>query len=166
MQNKKIICLGSATWDTIFQVEVIPSAGIKVLPTRAVQLASGMATSAADLARVTARMRTKFNARFPGLRHIPFEHAWSGHLCLTKNAVSVMRELEPDLFSACVQNGLGTTRGTLTGIGAAELAMGQTSEITRFFLAEAEPTRLPPHPFDSIGANAYLRFKEWQASAE
>jgi sulfofructose kinase len=47
MQNKKIICLGSATWDTIFQVEVIPSAGIKVLPTRAVQLASGMATSAA-----------------------------------------------------------------------------------------------------------------------
>ena len=126
----------------------------------------GMATSAADLARVTARMRTKFNARFPGLRHIPFEHAWSGHLCLTKNAVSVMRELEPDLFSACVQNGLGTTRGTLTGIGAAELAMGQTSEITRFFLAEAEPTRLPPHPFDSIGANAYLRFKEWQASAE
>lgn len=125
-----------------------------------------MATSAADLARVTAKMRQKFDARFPGLRHVPFEHAWSGHLCLSKNAVSVMRELESGLYSACVQNGLGTTRGTLTGIGAAELATGQISDITRFFTAEAEPSRLPPHPFDTIGANAYLRFKEWQARSE
>lgn len=125
-----------------------------------------MTTSAADLARVTARMRAKFDARFPGLRQVNFQHSWSGHLCLTKNAVSVMRELEPGLYSACVQNGLGTTRGTLTGVGAAELAMGRTSDITRFFTAEAEPSRLPPHPFDTIGANAYLRFKEWQARAE
>jgi hypothetical protein len=44
--------------------------------------------------------------------------------------------------------------------------LGQTSDITRYFLAEAEPSRLPPHPFDTIGANAYLRFKEWQARSE
>lgn len=125
-----------------------------------------MATSVADLVRVTARMRKKFDARFPVLRSIPFEYAWSGHLCLTKNAVSVMRELEPGLYSACVQNGLGTTRGTLTGIGAAELALGHSSEITRHFSSEAEPSRLPPHPFDTIGANAYLRWKEWRAEAE
>lgn len=125
-----------------------------------------MATSVADLARVATKMRAKFDARFPSLTHLKFEHAWSGHLCLTKNAVSVMRELEPGLYAACVQNGLGTTRGTMTGIGAADLAMGQTSDITRFFTAEAEPSRLPPHPFDTIGANAYLRWKEWQARAE
>lgn len=125
-----------------------------------------METSLGDLNRVAAKMRAKFDARFPSLRGVKFETAWSGHLCLTKNAVSVMRELEPGLFSACVQNGLGTTRGTLTGIGAADLALGRTSDITRFFLAEAEPSRLPPHPFDRIGANAYLRWKEWQARAE
>lgn len=125
-----------------------------------------MRTSAADLARVAARMREKFDARFPMLAGAGFEYAWSGHLCLTMNAVSVMRELEPGLFSACVQNGLGTTRGTLTGIGAAELACGRTSEITGFFLADAEPTRLPPHPVDTIGANLYLRWKEWQARME
>lgn len=125
-----------------------------------------MQTSAADLARVAAAMRAKFDARFPMLKHLGFEHVWSGHLCLTRNAVSVMRELEPGLFSACVQNGLGTTRGTLTGIGAAELAMEHSSDITRFFTAEDEPARLPPHPFDTIGANLYLRFKEWRAKAE
>lgn len=126
----------------------------------------GMQTSAADLARVVQGMRRKFDRRFPALSGIPFEHSWSGHLCLSKNAVSVMRELEPGLYSACVQNGLGTTRGTLTGLGAADLALGRDTEITRFFLAEVEPARLPPHPFDTIGANAYLRWKEWQARAE
>jgi len=45
--EKSIICLGSAVWDTIFQMESIPTAGIKVLPSRALQIASGMATSAA-----------------------------------------------------------------------------------------------------------------------
>lgn len=47
MLSKSVICLGSAIWDTIFKVDAIPSAGIKVLPTQAVQAASGMATSAA-----------------------------------------------------------------------------------------------------------------------
>ena len=47
MGSQPIICLGSAVWDTIFQVDTIPSAGVKVLPSRAVQAASGMAASAA-----------------------------------------------------------------------------------------------------------------------
>jgi glycine/D-amino acid oxidase-like deaminating enzyme len=126
----------------------------------------GMKTTAGELATLVQRMRAKFDARFPMLGGVRFEYTWSGHLCLSRNAVSVMRELEPGLFSACVQNGLGTARGTLTGIGAAELACGRTSAITEFFLAEAEPTRLPPHPFDTIGANLYLCWKEWQARLE
>ncbi len=126
----------------------------------------GMETSAADLARLVRAMRAKFDARFPGLAGQPFEHCWSGHLCLTKNAVSVMRELEPGLVAACVQNGLGTARGTLSGIGAAELVCGQASEITEYFAAEPEPAKLPPHPFDTIGATLYLRAKEWQARRE
>ena len=125
-----------------------------------------MQTSAADLRRLEHIMRRKFDARFPMLKDVRFEHAWSGHLCRSKNGVSVLRELEPGLYAACVQNGLGTARGTLTGIGAAELACSQTSAITEFFTAQAEPAKLPPHPFDTIGANAYLRWKEWQARLE
>lgn len=125
-----------------------------------------MQTSAGDLARVVRTMRKKFDDRFPMLRGVRLEYSWSGHLCLSRNNVSVMRELEPGLYAACVQNGLGTARGTLTGIGAAELALGRTSDITTFFTAEAEPVRLPPHPFDTIGANAYMRWKEWQSRLE
>jgi glycine/D-amino acid oxidase-like deaminating enzyme len=94
------------------------------------------------------------------------EFSWAGHLCLSRNGVAVMRELERGLYSACVENGLGTTRGTLTGIGAAELACGITSDITRHFTAEAEPTLLPPPPFSAIGATLFLRWKEWRAGNE
>ena len=125
-----------------------------------------MQTSTSDLKRLEDRMRRKFDARFPQLADLRFQFSWSGHLCLSKNGVSVMRELEPGLFSACVCNGLGTARGTLMGIAAAELACGRTSDITAFFLSENEPAKLPPHPIDTIGANAFMRWKEWQARQE
>jgi sulfofructose kinase len=47
MEDKPVICLGCAFWDTIFKVDQIPGYGTKVLPEEAVQAASGMATAAA-----------------------------------------------------------------------------------------------------------------------
>lgn len=126
----------------------------------------GMEASAGALKRAAAVHRRKFEQRFPMLKGVRQEYSWAGHLCLSKNGVSVMRELDDGLFAACVQNGLGTARGTLTGIGAAELASGAQSDVTRHFTAEAEPARLPPPPFSTIGANVYLRWKEWRAGAE
>jgi glycine/D-amino acid oxidase-like deaminating enzyme len=126
----------------------------------------GMEASEASLARAAKVHREKFEERFPQLASVSMEYSWAGHLCLSRNGVSVMKELDRGLFSACVCNGLGTARSTLTGIGAAELASGVTSDITRHFGTELEPTRLPPRPFSTIGANVYLRWKEWQAGKE
>jgi sulfofructose kinase len=57
MSDKHIICLGSALWDTIMSVDHIPPHGGKVLPTIAVQAASGMATVAAvTIARLGGRV--------------------------------------------------------------------------------------------------------------
>ena len=119
-----------------------------------------------NVLRAAKLMQRKFDQRFPQLAGVQMEYAWAGHLCLTLNSVSVMRQLDDGLFSGCVQNGLGTTRGTLTGIGVAELACGETSAITHHFLAEAPPKKLPPQPFQQIGANAMLRFREWRAKSE
>lgn len=122
--------------------------------------------TASDVARAARVMQRKFDTRFPQLAGMKMEFAWAGHLCLTLNGVSVMRQLDDGLFSGCVQNGLGTARGTLTGIGAAELACGETSAITDHFTAEATPRKLPPQPFQQVGANAVLRWREWRARAE
>lgn len=120
----------------------------------------------ADLSRAAKVMQRKFDQRFPQLAGMRMEHAWAGHLCLSLNGVAVMRQLDDGLFSGCVQNGLGTARGTLTGIGAAELACGAGSAITRHFGTQAPPKRLPPQPFQELGANVVLRWKEWKARDE
>lgn len=53
MNDKPVICLGCAFWDTIFKIDEFPRRGTKILPEKAVQAAAGMATaSAAAIARL------------------------------------------------------------------------------------------------------------------
>jgi glycine/D-amino acid oxidase-like deaminating enzyme len=126
----------------------------------------GMLPSEDAVARAAEIHRRKFADRFPALAEVPMEYTWAGHLCLSWNGVSVMRELEPGLYSACCDNGLGTVRSTLTGIGAADLVLGRPSGIAAHFLAQEEPAKLVPSPFAEIGANLYFRWKEWRARRE
>lgn len=140
--------------------------GNRIVTRTCAALRPGMRPRAGDLARAARVMQQKFDIRFPQLAGMRMEYAWAGHLCLTLNGVAVARQIDDGVFSGCVCNGLGTARGTLTGICAAELACGVESGITRHFTAEAQPRRLPPQPFREIGANAVLRWKEWRAREE
>lgn len=143
-----------------------PLGGNRIITRTCASFLPGMEASDAALKRTAAIHARKFADRFPALAGVKQDYTWAGHLCLTRNAVSIARELDTNLFAATVCNGLGTTRSTLTGIAAAEMAMGLTSEVTRHFAAEAPPVKLPPKPFSTLGANAFLRFKEWRAGAE
>ena len=107
-----------------------------------------------------------FAARFPMFRGVEMEYRWGGRLCLSRNNVSIVRELEDGLYAACCQNGLGTTRGTLSGLLAAELATNTPSDRLARALAAPEPTKLPPNPIAKIGTNAYLKWHEYKAGAE
>lgn len=140
--------------------------GNRIITRTCAALRSGMHTNERDMKRARAIMQDKFDSRFPQLAGLQMEYAWAGHLCLTLNNVSVTHEIDMGVVSGCVQNGLGTARGTLTGIAAAEIAYGETSSITEFFSTEATPKRLPPNPLRDIGANITLRWKEWKARSE
>ena len=140
--------------------------GNRILTRSAAVLRSGMKARPGDLTRAARLMQQKFDARFPHLAGLKMEYTWAGHLCLSLNSVSVTGEIAHNVYSACVQNGLGTARGTLTGIAAAERALDHKSNITQFFDTEAEPKRLPPRPVRDIGANTVLRWREWKARKE
>ena len=140
--------------------------GNRIVTRTCAALRSDTVAKPGDLTRAARVMRRKFDTRFPQLAGMAMEHTWSGHLCLSRNGVAVTGEIDKGVFAGCVQNGLGTTRGTLTGIAAAEKAYGAQSEITRHFEAKAQPTRLPPTTLRDPGANAVLRWKEWKARAE
>jgi glycine/D-amino acid oxidase-like deaminating enzyme len=107
-----------------------------------------------------------FKARFPKLAAMNMQYRWAGHLCLSWNGVPAFGEIEEGIYSACCQNGLGTAKGTLSGMAAAELAMGKRSAAVEGLLSHEAPKRLPPAPLTWIGANAVMRWKEWSAGRE
>ena len=105
-------------------------------------------------------------ARVPKLPNTEMEYRWGGRLCLSWNGVPAFGEIEEGLFSACRQNGLGTSKGTLAGMLAAELAAQGNSPLVAKMLACDAPKRLPPEPFAWLGANARMRWGEWKAGRE
>jgi len=120
----------------------------------------------ARIAHVAKDHDRSYQFRFPKLANVEMEYRWGGRLCLSRNNVSVFGELEPGLFAACCQNGLGTAKGTISGKLIAEHASGESSSLLQDQLADAPAKRLPPAPVAAIGATAKLRWGEWRAGAE
>lgn len=118
------------------------------------------------VARIAAKQRTSFDARFPHLRGIPFEHNWSGRFCLSYNHVPAFGEIEDGLFSACCCNGLGTVRSTLAGVLAADLATGMQSDVLDRYQARPQPSRLPPEPIAYLGVNSVIQWQQMRAGRE
>jgi glycine/D-amino acid oxidase-like deaminating enzyme len=126
-----------------------------------------MRPSESALTRVSGDHDRAFQNRFPMLGQVDMEYRWSGRMCLSRNDVWAIGEQAKNLYSACCQNGLGTTKGTIAGIVAAEMACGNRPDsLIPDFIAEAAPDKLYPEPVMSIGASNYLRFREWRAGKE
>ena len=87
-------------------------------------------------------------------------------LCLSLNSVPAFGEVEKNLYSACCQNGIGAAKGTLAGIGAAELASNIQSVIVKDMQSYEQPKKLPPKPISIIAANAIISWREMMAKDE
>ena len=125
-----------------------------------------MEVSEARIAAVARDHDRAFRARFPMLADVKMDYRWGGRLCLSRNNVPAFGEVEEGLFSACCQNGLGTAKGTLSGMLAADLAAQSNAPLIADLLAMPEPEKLPPEPIAWVGANAFIRWKERQAGRE
>lgn len=118
------------------------------------------------LARAGRLHDAKLAARFPQLAGMSMDFRWGGHLCLSRNGVPAHGEVEEGIFAAVCQNGLGTVKGTLAGLSAADLALGRPGDISKALLASPAPVKLPPEPALWAGANLYMRWKEWRSDPE
>ncbi|MEL7462043.1 MAG: FAD-binding oxidoreductase [Pseudomonadota bacterium] len=121
---------------------------------------------AARIAQVARDHDRAFAARFPMLAGVDMEYRWGGRLCLSRNNVQVIGEVEPGLYTACCQNGLGTAKGTLAGLLAAEMASGVASPALERALAAPQPTRVPPGIITKTVGNLRTRLGEWRAGCE
>lgn len=125
-----------------------------------------VSTSENRLARVRAIHRRSFERRFPMLPGVELEYTWGGALCLTRNGGTPFGEIAPGVFSAVCQNGLGLTRGTISGKLIAEYALGIESELLDIMLEQPKPQPNPPEPMLGMGVRSTLAWKEWQAGNE
>ncbi|OXY82212.1 NAD(P)/FAD-dependent oxidoreductase [Oceanimonas doudoroffii] len=151
---------------TVRRVSSLMGSGDRVTVRNRFTLNQSMEISERQLRNVVRAHDRSFAARFPMLEGVPMEHRWGGRLCLSWNSVPAFGEQEDRVYSAACQNGLGTVKGTLSGMMAAELAVGQRSDLLNEFINCDEPRRLPPEPFLSVGANLTMRWKEWLAGIE
>lgn len=123
-------------------------------------------TSGDRVEKFGRRHNASFAARFPQLAGVEMAYRWGGRLCLSLNDVPAFGEIDEGVFSACCQNGLGTTRGTIAGMMAAELAANGDSPLLPILLNQDPPKRLPPEPVAWLGAVATLKWREFMAGAE
>jgi glycine/D-amino acid oxidase-like deaminating enzyme len=107
-----------------------------------------------------------FAARFPMLADVDMEYRWGGHLCLSRNSVPAFGEVERGVYVAACQNGLGTTKGTLSGMLAADLACGEDSRLLAEWRSQPAPVKLFPEPLMSLGARAYLKWTHSRAGLD
>ena len=139
--------------------------GDRILVRSHVVLAPAMTVSEARIARAGRMHDRRFAERFPMLAGVEMAYRWGGHLCLSRNGVPAFGAVAPGVIAACCQNGLGTVKGTLSGMAAAEAALGCETALTRALSAGPAPERLPPAPVAFLGANAYLHYREWRAGS-
>nr|WP_311528306.1 FAD-binding oxidoreductase [uncultured Ralstonia sp.] len=118
------------------------------------------------LQRFVRNHRQSFERRFPMLPNVEFDYTWSGSLALTQNHKGFFGQLAPNVYGALFCNGLGITRGTVTGTLLADMIAGKRHELIDFLLSTSGPNRLPPEPFLSVGVNANLWLGQHRAGAE
>ncbi|WNW13217.1 FAD-binding oxidoreductase [Pseudomonas sp. DTU_2021_1001937_2_SI_NGA_ILE_001] len=118
------------------------------------------------LKRFVERHRRSFAARFPMLPQVDFEYTWGGALALSRNHMGHFGQLAPNIYGALCCNGLGITRGTVTGTLLADWLAGKRNDMTDFLLGSPAPNRNPPQPFLSLGVNANLMWGQYRAGKE
>ena len=100
------------------------------------------------------------------LKDKKLEKTWGGHLTLSRNNVAAFGEVRPGLFSACCQNGLGTVKGTLHGLAAADLAMGKDTALVKELLNSPKPKKLPFKPLTKVVVSSRIKLGELLARKE
>ena len=106
------------------------------------------------------------DARFPALRGVTFENSWVGYICMSRNGAPVFGEMAPNIWMTACQNGIGVTKGTISGMLMADKACGVENPLIEDMEALGKPDPLPPRPLVEIGARATIGWEIWKNRAE
>ena len=122
--------------------------------------------SDAERRQVAVTHKKLFDERFPMLPDVTMEHTWSGFICLSQNGAPGFGKIAPNVYSAVCQNAVGVTKGTMSGMLAADMACGEDNPLIADMETLGAPSRLPPRPFLDIGVRARQAWDLWRFKHE
>ncbi len=110
----------------------------------------------AETARATVARQHKrlFDQRFPMLPDVTMEHTWTGFICLSENGAPGFGKVAGNVWAATCQNAVGVTKGTISGMLAADMACGVDNPMIADMESLGSPSKVPPRPFLDIGVRA------------
>jgi len=100
--------------------------------------------------------------RFPSVPELKFENTWVGYICMSRNNAPAFGQSAHNIWMAACQNGIGVTKGTISGSLVADMACNQENPLISDMQALGEPQDLPPRPLVEIGARALMRWELWK----
>jgi glycine/D-amino acid oxidase-like deaminating enzyme len=100
------------------------------------------------------------------LGDVAFEYTWGGSLSLSRNHMAHFGQLAKNVYGALCCNGLGVTRGTVTGTLLADWLAGERNDLIDFAAQGPGPSRNPPQPLLSAGVNMNLLWGQRRAGME
>ena len=107
-----------------------------------------------------------FARRYPALADVQMEYRWSGAIAMTLNSAPVFGEVQSNVYSAAVCQGLGTTRSTLYGMLIADKICAKSNPMLDSIERAPEPSWMPPRVLNNIGVPAYLKWVHWRAGSD
>ena len=118
--------------------------------------------SAASTRSIVAQHMHILRDRFPSLGDVEFENTWVGHICMSRNSAPAFGPVVENVWIAACQNGIGVTKGTISGQLVADLACSRDNPLIPDMQALGKPEALPPRPLVEIGARVLMRKELWK----
>jgi glycine/D-amino acid oxidase-like deaminating enzyme len=119
-----------------------------------------------DYAAARTLQTQQIRDRFPQLPADIITDTWAGQVTLSQNFAPGFGRPRENVFIAVCQNGVGVTKGTISGLLAADRATGRDNPLLADMLALGEPNNLPPRPFLDLGVLAKMKWWEHQQRFE
>ena len=118
------------------------------------------------LSNAIPRLRTAFERRFPALKAVPFEYEYGGLIPFTVNTLPLFGEIAENIYAGTTSDGSGILRASILGNYLVDLIYKVESAELAYIKQNYHPAYLPPEPFRTVGASAFLKYKDYQAGIE
>lgn len=138
----------------------------RILIRETIELNMAQRTSLPAQAKMHAKHTRLFKARFPQIADVPLEHTWVGYVCMSRNGAPAFGPVQPNVWIAACQNAIGVTKGTISGLLAADMACGIDNPLIADMQGLGTPTNLPPKPLVEVGARVRLGYERWRNQHE